>query len=135
MYNRYLCSSTRIRFKSESGAEPAISSSEATDHFSGAFASWWRASSVSNISTNIAACKRIEDMVKATENKVPHVSVYGQISCAVAAIDEILADVGRSDGTVPEPFHATSSMVDLTSCMLYLVQNDDGDRHPSHGSG
>jgi hypothetical protein len=92
----------------------AVSLSELTDYSTGAFASWWRATSVSDSFTNIAICKRVEEIVEGIEDKVQHVRVYGQISCAAAATNGIIADAGQDDGTVLGPFLATTAVADVT---------------------
>jgi hypothetical protein len=50
-----------------------VSLSELADHFAGASASCWRASSVSDSLTKIATWKRVVGVVGDTGDKVPHV--------------------------------------------------------------
>jgi hypothetical protein len=73
--------------------DPTVSLSELADHSAGALASCWRASSISDSSTNIATRKRVEEMVEDVEIKVPHIKTHGEIDCAAAVTHRMLADV------------------------------------------
>ena len=70
--------------------------------------------SVSDIFTNIAIYKRVEEIVEGIEDKVQHVRVHVQINCVVAVINGIIVDAGQDDGTVLGPFLSTTTMVNFT---------------------
>jgi hypothetical protein len=75
-----------------------------TDHPAGAFASRWHAFSVNHCFTNSAAGEKVEDSVEEIKDKASQVNANGQMSCAAAVADQMLADFGQNDGTSLVPF-------------------------------